>query len=75
MIIPYKLIHLSGTALQEALAVIRPFPSERDFLPDVDAFVQGAPLPKVLLLYGVRRTGKTTAMLQSILHLPKDLIL
>ena len=38
----------------------------------MDTFLADEPAPEVALLYGVRRTGKTTGMLQAILNLPYE---
>ena len=45
----------------------------RDAFPRMEAFIQGPRTSKVLVIYGLRRTGKTTMIRQSILSLPDEL--
>ena len=42
----------------------------RDVFPRIESFMQGPRTSKVLVVYGLRRTGKTTMIRQSILSLP-----
>ena len=46
---------------------------QRDAFPRIEAFIQGPRTSKVLVIYGLRRTGKTTMIRQSILSLPEEL--
>jgi len=45
----------------------------RDIFPRIESFIQGPRTSKVLVIYGLRRTGKTTMIRQSILSLPAEL--
>ena len=45
----------------------------RDIFPRIESFIQGPRTSKVLVVYGLRRTGKTTMIRQSILSLPEEL--
>ena len=47
--------------------------SARDDFPRIGAFIRGPRTSKVLAIYGLRRTGKTTMIRQSILSLPDGL--
>ena len=69
---PYATRVMQNEELDFVLASVRNFPVRRHFSPGLDAFLAGGPSPEVAVLYGVRRTGKTTAILQSILHLPEE---
>ena len=45
----------------------------RDAFPRIEAYIRGPRTSKVFVIYGLRRTGKTTMIRQSILSLPDDL--
>ena len=45
----------------------------RDVFPRIESFIQGPRTSKVLVVYGLRRTGKTTMIRQSILSLSAEL--
>ena len=69
---PYRTLIIQGDKLTRLLQTVAKFPVRRNFYVDLDAFIEGNASPEVLLLYGVRRTGKTTAMLQAIVHLSEE---
>ena len=45
----------------------------RDAFPRMEAYIKGPRTSKVFVIYGLRRTGKTTMIRQSILSLPDEL--
>lgn len=61
-----KIQNLHDSDLDYPLQLIKQFPHSRLFSKDLDNFVYSEPQTKVCILFGVRRTGKTTAMLQCI---------
>ena len=45
----------------------------RDAFPRIEAYIKGPRTSRVFVIYGLRRTGKTTMIRQSILSLPDEL--
>ena len=45
----------------------------RDAFPRIEAYIRGPRTSRVFVIYGLRRTGKTTMIRQSILSLPDEL--
>ena len=45
----------------------------RDAFPRIEAYIKGPRTSRVFVIYGLRRTGKTTMIRQSILYLPDEL--
>ena len=64
-----RIISLYDKKLMTAITIVQKFPKSRWFAKDLDSFIRSQPAPNVCILYGVRRTGKTTAMLQCIARL------
>ena len=67
-----KIISLFNSRLENALHVVHKFRNRRWFSKDLDTFIASDPQPKVCILFGVRRTGKTTGMLQCIDYMDID---
>ena len=59
-----------GESLEEFIAPIRKF-KKRDCFGELKSYLENGPAGKVFVLYGLRRTGKTTLIKQAIASLSK----
>lgn len=57
---------LYGASLKSSLSFLKDW-EKRDCYADIEKYISSSPNGKVLVLYGLRRTGKTSLMFQSIL--------
>ena len=65
----YELRVVTGTSLNAMCNNVRSY-GKRDCFNALSSYLQDAPYGKVCLIYGLRRTGKTTLVLQAIAELP-----
>ncbi len=69
--IKFKTIVRMGKQLKSQIALARKY-RKRECIKELREYVFGKPQDKVFILYGLRRTGKTTMIRQILTELPED---